>query len=61
MNRTNVVPISERELAQLNARSDALLELDADAWDAACDVEAMGHPVLCCSHWRTPAPGDADG
>lgn len=60
MKRDNVVPIVEQELAQLNARCDAALELDAEAWAAACDDGPADYEAMCRSHWRAPVLADAD-
>ena len=61
MKRAIVVPSGEQELAQVNARSDAVLQPDAEAWAAACDDEVADYEALCCAQWRARAPADADG
>src|SRR5260221_10071039 len=58
MNRANVGQIGERELAALNESSEKLIELDAEAWEAACDEEAVDYTALCRSHWRRSSPVD---
>ena len=61
MNRAHVGQIGEKELAALNESSEKLIELDEEAWEAACDDDAVDYTALCRSHWRAQNPEDADG
>ena len=64
MNRANVTTIGKNELVQLDASSDPLLELDAEAlaeiWAVACDDEGADYPALCRSQSRTPLSSDTE-
>lgn len=49
MKPTNHPVIGEQELAAINARAEASLLYDADAWDDATDASSVDYTTLCDS------------